>query len=60
MELIGRIEWGGGYYMQLQVEEGGGVEEPEGCSFTKISNIGLYVSVNVLFNCRPHFVRSYI
>jgi hypothetical protein len=38
----------------------GGVGEPEGRSFTKISNMGLYVSVNVSFNCRPLFVRSCI
>jgi hypothetical protein len=34
----------------------GRVGEFEGCAFTRISNMGLYVSVNVSFNCRPFLV----
>jgi hypothetical protein len=34
--------------------------EFEGCVFIRISNMGLHTSVNVSFNCRPFFVKSYI
>jgi hypothetical protein len=54
----GGVEEGGRYYVWLREAEGMG--QFEGCTFTIISNMGLYVSVNVSFSCRPFFVRSYI
>jgi hypothetical protein len=53
LEKDGEEEGGGRYYMLLKEEEGVGAFE--GCTFTKISNMGLYVPVIVSLSCRTLF-----
>jgi hypothetical protein len=60
-------------FLKVRLERGGGEEDTvsgwtEGervgwlqeCVLTRISNMGLYISVHVSFNCRPFFIKSYI
>jgi hypothetical protein len=54
------MDEGEGVVLQLVDAKGDGWGYLHVCVLIRISDMGVYVSVNISFICRPLFVKSYI